>query len=386
MMGYEQMNQMTMTTTSMMKNFNKRGLNNITPHKKITRRSVSAIDGGAAAAATDGEGDRRQILKTLDLSGMSLASLSASSINLASISKLDLSNNNIQKIPESLVARMLNLSALDLHSNQLKTLPNSIGCLSKLKFLNVSGNYIQFLPKTIEDCRSLEELNANFNELTRLPDAIGFELTNLTKLSVNSNKIVQLPQSVSHLTSLRVLDARLNRLGSLPEDLENLVNLQVLNVSQNFQHLTTLPYSVGLLISLVELDVSYNGITVLPDSLGCLRRIQKLSVQGNPLISPPFEVVEQGLEALKQYMSEKMTESYKKTPTKKKSWGIGKLVKYGLSSSPGRRASRGGEREGFINVSDYRQIDGIASPRHVSLFNPRRLLSPLSAYFSPPRY
>jgi hypothetical protein len=183
-----------------------------------------------------------------------------------------------------------------------------------------------------------------------------------------------------------VLDARLNRLSSLPEDLENLVNLQVLNVSQNFQHLTTLPYSVGLLISLVELDVSYNGITVLPDSLGCLRRIQKLSVEGNPLISPPFEVVEQGLEALKQYMSEKMTESYKKTPTKKKSWGIGKLVKYGLSSSPGRSTGREDGKEGFINVSDYRQIDGIASPRHVSLFNPRRLLSPLSAYFSPPRY
>ncbi|KAJ4899463.1 Plant intracellular Ras-group-related LRR protein 8 [Raphanus sativus] len=245
--------------------------------------------------------------------------------------------------------------------------------------------------------RSLEELNANFNELSMLPDTIGFELTNLTKLSVNSNKLVVLPSSLSHLTSLRVLDARLNRLGSLPGDLENLVNLQVLNVSQNFQHLKELPYSVGLLISLEELDVSYNGITVLPDSIGCLRRIQKLSVEGNPLVSPPFEVVEQGLEAVKRYMSEKMTESYKKTPMKKTLWGIGKMVKYktfnGLSSSPGRSPGRrtggdrhGNERGGFINVSDYRQIDGIASPRHVSLFNPRRLLSPLSAYFSPPRY
>ncbi|KAG5407109.1 hypothetical protein IGI04_013228 [Brassica rapa subsp. trilocularis] len=358
MMGYEQMNQMTMTTTAMMKNFNKMGPIN-TPHKKITtKRSVSAIDGGAAVMA--GEGDRRRNLKTLDLSGMSLASLSASSINLASISKLDLSNNNIQ-----------------------------------LKVLNVSGNNLQHLPKTIEDCRSLEELNANFNELTMLPDTIGFELTNLTKLSVNSNKLVVLPSSLSHLTSLRVLDARLNRLGSLPDDLENLVNLQVLNVSQNFQHLKELPYSVGLLISLVELDVSYNGITVLPDSIGCLRRIQKLSLEGNPLVSPPFEVVEQGLEAVKLYMSEKMTESYKETPMKKKLWGIGKMVKYktfnGLSSSPGRSPGRrtggdhhGNERGGFINVSDYRQIDGIASPRHVSLFNPRRLLSPFSAYFSPP--
>ncbi|XP_056852211.1 plant intracellular Ras-group-related LRR protein 8 isoform X1 [Raphanus sativus] len=399
MMGYEQMNQMTMKTTTMMKNFNKVGPIS-TPHKKTMRRSVSAIDGGATAEAA-GEGDRGQNLETLDLSGMSLASLPASSINLASISKLDLSNNNIQfliqQIPESLVARMLNLWALDLHSNQLKTLPNSIGCLSKLKILNVSGNNLQALPKTIEDCRSLEELNANFNELTLLPDTIGFELTNLTKLSVNSNKLVLLPSSLGHLTSLRVLDARLNCLVSLPEDLENLVNLQVLNVSQNFQHLKTLPYSVGLLISLVELDVSYNGIRVLPDSIGCLRRIQKLSVEGNPLVSPPFEVVEHGLEAVKQYMSEKMTESNNKTPTKKKLWGIGKMVKYktfhGFSSSPGRSPGRrtGGdrhreEREGFINVSDYRQIDGLASPRHVSLFNPRRLLSPLSTFFSPPRY
>ncbi|KAJ0263260.1 Plant intracellular Ras-group-related LRR protein 8 [Hirschfeldia incana] len=393
MMDYEQMNQMTMTTTAMMKNFNKMGPIN-TPHKKTTRKSVSAIDGSAAATA--GEGDHLRNLKTLDLSG-SLASLSASSINLASISKLDLSNNNIQQIPESLVARMLNLWALDLHTNQLKTLPNSIGCLSKLKVLNVSGNNLQHLPKTIEDCRSLEELNANFNQLTKLPDTIGFELTNLMKLSVNSNKLVILPSSLSHLTSLRVLDARLNRLGSLPDDLENLVNLQVLNVSQNFQHLKALPYSVGLLISLVELDVSYNGITVLPDSIACLRLIKKLSVEGNPLVSPPFEVVDQGLESVKQYMSEKMTESYKNTPKKKKLWGIGKMVKYntfhGLSSSPGRsprrRTSGDGhenEMEGSFKVSDYRQINGIASPRHVSLFNPRRLLSPFSAYFSPPRY
>ncbi|CAF2055547.1 unnamed protein product [Brassica oleracea var. botrytis] len=81
---------------------------------------------------------------------------------------------------------------------------------------------------------------------------------------------------------------------------------------------------------------------------------------------------------------------------KKKLWGIGKMVKYntfhGLSlsgRSPGRRTGGddlGNDREGFFKVSDYRQINGIASPRHVSHFNPRRLLSPFSAYFSPPRH
>lgn len=58
-----------------------------------------------------------------------------------------------QIIPESLTARLLNVIVLDVHSNQLKCLPNSIGCLSKLKILNVSGNLLQSLPRTIENCR-----------------------------------------------------------------------------------------------------------------------------------------------------------------------------------------------------------------------------------------
>lgn len=231
----------------------------------------------------------------------------------------------------------------------------------------------------IHACRSLEELNANFNKLSKLPDTIGFELINLKKLSVNSNKLVLLPRSLSHLTALRVLDARLNCLRSLPEDLENLINLEVLNVSQNFQYLDTLPYSIGLLLSLVELDVSYNKITTLPDSLGCLKKLQKLSVEGNPMVSPPMEVFEQGLHAVKKYLSEKMNGGHRSSP-KKKSW-VGKLVKYGtFNHRSSSSVSRDQEREGFI-MPEYRPIDGLASPRYMGMFSPRRLFSPRN-YFS----
>lgn len=321
-------------------------------------------------------------LEIVDLSGMSLDSLPTPSLNLGSICKLDLSNNNIQSIPESLIARLLNLVVFDVHSNQLKSLPNSIGCLSKIKVLNVSGNLIESLPKTIENCRSLEELNCNFNKLSKLPDTIGFELTNLKKLHINSNKLVFLPHSTSHLTSLLVLDARLNCLRSLPEDLENLTNLQVLNVSQNFQYLETLPYAIGLLISLVELDVSYNKITSLPDSMGCLRKLQRLSVEGNPLSSPPMEVVEQGLHSVREYLSEKMNAGHKSPIQKKKSW-VGKLVKYATFNGNSRRAVNLDEnhnREGFI-MPEYRSIDGLASPRYMGMFSPRRLFSP-KTYFT----
>ncbi|PWA27985.1 leucine-rich repeat domain, L domain-like protein [Artemisia annua] len=92
--------------------------------------------------------------EVVDLSGMTLDTLPLSSkINLGMIYKLDISNNNLQVIPESLTARLLNVGVLDVHSNELKSLPNSIGCLSKLKTLNISGNHIQSLPKTIENCR-----------------------------------------------------------------------------------------------------------------------------------------------------------------------------------------------------------------------------------------
>ncbi|KAF2309919.1 hypothetical protein GH714_005620 [Hevea brasiliensis] len=316
-------------------------------------------------------------LEIVDLSSMSLDSLPNPSLNLATICKLDLSNNNLQNIPESLTARLLNVVVLDVHSNQLKSLPNSIGCLTKLKVLNAAGNLLAFLPKTIENCRCLEELNANFNKLSMLPDNIGYELVNLKKLSVNSNKLMLLPHSISYLTSLKVLDARLNNLRSLPEDLENLINLQVLNVSQNFQYLETLPYSIGLLFSLVELDISYNRITSLPDSMGCLRKLQKLSVEGNPLVSPPMEVVEHGLHMVKEYLSDKMNAGHR-SPLKKKSW-VGKLVKYGtFNGSIRNHHSNSEEREGFI-MSEYRSIDGLASPRYTGIFSPRH------RFFSPKR-
>ncbi|KAJ0239114.1 hypothetical protein HA466_0236200 [Hirschfeldia incana] len=59
-------------------------------------------------------------------------------------------------------------------------------------------NFLVSLSKSIQYCRSLEELNANFNKLFRLADSIGFELTNLSKLSINSNNLIGLPVSIAH--------------------------------------------------------------------------------------------------------------------------------------------------------------------------------------------
>ncbi|KAI3841339.1 hypothetical protein MKW98_007820 [Papaver atlanticum] len=367
----EQMMKMTMdvNTNNMIKKKEKRKVSSSSKSNNIEG------DGGVVEVV-------EERLEDVNLSGMNLDTLPSPSLNLAMIFKLDLSNNNIEVIPESLTARLLNLVILDIHSNQLKSLPNSMGCLSKLKTLNISGNMIESLPKSIENCRSLEDINANFNKLTKLPDTIGFELVNLKKLSVNSNKIALLPYSLSSMTTLRILDARLNCLRSLPEGLENLISLEILNVSQNFQYLQTLPYSIGLLISLTELDISYNKITTLPDSIGCLKRLQKLSVEGNPLVYPRVEIMEQKLDTIKEYLSERMNRS-PKTPTKNKIW-LTKFTKW--ASFNGRGSSnvpRDEMRESFIMAPEYRSTDGFSTPKNTStgLFSPRRIFSPRH-YFS----
>ena len=230
--------------------------------------------------------------------------------------------------------------------------------------------------------RALEEIIANFNKLTALPDTMGFELTNLRQLRVNSNKLATLPFSTSHMTSLRLLDVHLNCLRSLPDDLENLSRLEILNVSQNFQYLTSLPPSVGLLSSLLELDISYNSIAVLPDSLSCLGKLEKLKAEGNPLISPPMDVVDQSVDAVRQYLAEKMNKRF--SPKVKKSW-LGRLVKCGTFPQSMIAADVGLRGEDGLYMPDYRSIDGSASPRYLGLLSPRRLFSPRNSPRHSPR-
>lgn len=225
----------------------------------------------------------------------------------------------------------------------------------------------------------------NFNKLRKLSDTLGLELKNLKKLSVNSNKLIYLPNSISHLTNLCILDARLNSLTSLPNDLENLTKLQVLNISQNFHHLQTLPYAIGFLPSLVELDISYNTITALPNSISCLKRLHKLCVDGNPLCSPPPLVFEQGLHSVKEYLSEKMNNNNNGVQKKKNSW-MGKLVRYGsFNAGYGyfRTTTNSEDREAFM-WSQYRSIDSLTSPRYVgtttAIFSPRRYFSTRRAF------
>ncbi|KAL4193403.1 hypothetical protein AMTRI_Chr06g176710 [Amborella trichopoda] len=238
------------------------------------------------------------------LSGRLLRFLPEAFGRLRNLVILDLSSNQLEVIPDS-IAGLEKLEELYLSSNQLVSLPDSIGLLLTLKILDVSANKLKALPDSIAYCRSLVELDASFNQLTFLPTNIGYELVNLQRLSVHLNKIRSLPSSVSEMRSLRHLDLHFNELRSLPQSIGRLANLEYLNLSSNFSDLTGLPLTIGDLTNLKELDLSNNQIHALPDTFGRLEKLTKLNLDQNPLVIPPMEIVNQGVEAVKEYMAKR---------------------------------------------------------------------------------
>ncbi|KAE8670929.1 Plant intracellular Ras-group-related LRR protein 1 [Hibiscus syriacus] len=211
------------------------------------------------------------------------------------------------------------LERVDLCGRKLRFLPEAFGKISGLLSLNLSGNQLEVIPDTLAGLQKLEELNVSSNLLESLPDSIGL-LQNLKILDVSGNKLNALPDSICRcwslieldvsfnsllMRSLRFLDAHFNELRGLPDEIGRLTNLEVLNVRCNFSDLTELPESLDKLTNLKELDISNNQINALPDSFGRLDKLTKLNVDQNPLVVPPKEIVDEGVEAVKIFMAER---------------------------------------------------------------------------------
>ncbi|MED6156841.1 hypothetical protein PIB30_018211 [Stylosanthes scabra] len=246
-------------------------------------------------------------VESVDLSGRQLRILPDAFGKIRSLVKLDLSSNQLEAIPDS-IAGLQKLEELDVSSNLLDSLPDSIGLLLNLKIIKLSGNKLNSLPESIALCRSLVELDASFNNLLCLPTNMGYGLGNLEKLLIQLNKIRFLPPSIGEMRSLTYLDVHFNEIHGLPQSIGRLINLEYLNISSNFNDMTELPETLGDLVNLRELDISNNQIRALPYSFGRLKKLTKLNLEQNPIIVPPLEVVNQGVEAIREFMAKRWDE------------------------------------------------------------------------------
>nr|XP_060642773.1 protein flightless-1 homolog [Anolis sagrei ordinatus] len=158
---------------------------------------------------------------------------------------------------------LVNLSDVDLSCNELTRVPECLYTLSNLRRLNLSTNQISELSLCIDQWTHLETLNLSRNQLTSLPSAI-CKLTKLKKLYLNSNKLDfdGIPSGIGKLANLEEFMAANNNLELVPESLCRCAKLKKLVLNKN--RLVTLPEAVHFLIDIEVLDVRENPNLVMP--------------------------------------------------------------------------------------------------------------------------
>jgi len=130
---------------------------------------------------------------------------------------------------------------------------------------NSSGNdeprLVDSVPSEIGNLTNLTELRLDNNRLTELPPEIG-NLTNLTNLSLYNNNLTELPPEIAQLTKLTEFRLDNNRLTELPPEIAQLSNLASLDLEDN--DLTQLPPEIGNLTNLTQIgnltNLNYLGL------------------------------------------------------------------------------------------------------------------------------
>ena len=138
-------------------------------------------------------------LERFEAVGINLNRIDKRLCNLQNLAYLDLSNNHISEVPESL--QNVSLVELKLSGNKIEEYPLAL-CLgiisSSLRSLDLSRNLITNLPGNFVQLKGLVRLKLDCNQLTTLPKCFG-KLTNLKYLSASSNQITVLPHTFKRL-------------------------------------------------------------------------------------------------------------------------------------------------------------------------------------------
>ena len=156
----------------------------------------------------------------------------------------------LQKVLDSL-AGFSGLQQLSLHCIKLDSVPVGISQLSRLKSLGLNGL-----------------------DLTKLPDWIG--TLNLEIFTAMVNQLTELPASFSRLRTLKTLRLMFSPLKHIPIVIFDM------------------PWLQFIILSNCE-------IREIPPSILRLDHLQALSISHNPLESPPPEVADKGLDAIRDY-------------------------------------------------------------------------------------
>lgn len=221
---------------------------------------------------------------------------------LANLTELDLDNNEITEIKE--LEKITGLTQLHLSYNKLTEIKN-LEKLTKLTQLSLDDNKIKEI-KGLEKLRQLTRLDLSDNDLKEIK---GLEkLRKLTFLDLGINGITEI-KGLEELTQLTELDLGFNKITEI-KGLEKLTKLTILSLLHN--ELKEIK-GLQILTNLISLRLQNNKLTEIPKFLLELGQpickeikyhASGVSIGNNPIITPPYDIVEQGDSAIREYFNQ----------------------------------------------------------------------------------
>lgn len=228
--------------------------------------------------------------------------------------------------------RAQSLTHLSLRNNKLSSLPPEIGLLSNLIVLDLMNNFLTALPTgplpradpraargpqwrpvrvrsrtlmgpasaEIGKCQKLESLTVDYNKIEQLPEEIG-ELTGLSSLGIRYNHLTQLPASLGRCTLLTDLNTEGNRLTTLQRELPEKLAPSLHSVRLSRNQITEFPTHLALATRLECLEIDHAGLSSLDESnFAAWPHLRRLDLEGNEIAAIPAAIGK--LTALKELL------------------------------------------------------------------------------------
>ncbi len=296
-------------------------------------------------------------LRTLNLSENRFAVLPPALEKLTRLTRLNLKHSIYLDMNQALgvLSLLPQLHSLILSYCQMEELPEVIGDFQSLRSLDLEGNYLLTLPGSLSRLASLEKLTLRKNfryegieagkplletiEQEQLFELLGSmpgfdsldisrcelaylagnvdQMKGLRFLSLEKNRLLELPAGIGRLAELRHLDmsnpgtgTRTNKLNALPASFNNLNKLEYLNLNGNdfvelnlrgpFPEMKTLliswnrlkrfPEGIRYMKKLKTLRLNINLITEIPEWIDEPELLEELSINGDFFLNRNYKI------------------------------------------------------------------------------------------------
>ncbi|MCP4580155.1 MAG: GTP-binding protein [candidate division Zixibacteria bacterium] len=174
----------------------------------------------------------------------------------------------------------------------------SLGNNDEVIGLNIRGGTSRISYKIMPNIGRELRKTLRGNKLVKFPIEIT-KLKSLKTLSLEGNSLDSIPIDLNQLVWLERLYLGNNQFTEFPNEISQLTKLEELNLYNN--RITELPKEIGQLTRLTLLDLSNNQLTELPKEISQLTNLTALFLNNVPIKTPPLEIIEKGIDAIKEY-------------------------------------------------------------------------------------